>query len=126
MPVGLCLGIHAAVSKRLVGNWLGQYMFAGQTNGDEHAREVAEWLANDEYFLSHARRIGIGELRDKGLNVVDLRFTPPIHEAVRQLYLALMFTFANTGTFKLFENSEGTTMAYGATVQAVTPTPPTP
>lgn len=115
---------HLNLSERLVATWLATYMFAGQLDAQQRARDVAHWLANDENFLSHARRIGIGELQARGLAVLDLRTEPALHEAVQQLHVALMQTFARTGTFKLYENSEGVTLSRGVQVQVVMPAVP--
>lgn len=113
---------HLDLSRRLVQTWLAQYMFAGEANAVTKASEVAEWLANDEHHLSHSRRVGIDDLIGKNVKVVDMRTDVALREAVRQLHLAVMGTFQNTGSFKIYENSEGFILAHGVAVQTVTPT----
>lgn len=113
---------HLDLSRRLVQTWLAQYMFAGDADADDHATDVAEWLANDEHHLSHSRRVGIADLIDKGVKVIDMRTEEVLREAVRQLHLIVMATFQNTGAFKIYENSEGFILANGVAVQTVTPT----
>lgn len=117
---------HFELGKRLVKSWLIQHMFSAHPSAEKIADEIAEWLAEDSHHLSHARRIGIDELERKGLKVTDLRSTPPLREAVRQLHLAILETFRGTGTYKLFENSEGVSLGHGIAVTAIAPTPPTP
>ena len=56
---------------------------------DTRAKEIATWLAHDENHLSHSRRIGVEDLRRKGLDVFDMRDLPQLHEAIRQLHLVL-------------------------------------
>lgn len=115
---------HLDLSERLVRTWLEDYMFKGQADADVHASEVARWLADDENHLSHSRRIGVNELKAKGVNVIDMRDDATLREAIRQLHLALMNTFNGTGAVKLFENSEGVILSHGVTVQTVTPAAP--
>lgn len=96
---------YLALSHDLVAKWLETYMFAGSPSAGEDARRIAAHLANHNNFRSHARRIGMTELQNLGLKVLDLRTQPQLREAIHDLYLSLMITFVNTGVFKLFENS---------------------
>ncbi|HKZ02268.1 MAG TPA: ATP-dependent Clp protease proteolytic subunit [Pyrinomonadaceae bacterium] len=124
---------HIDLSERLVRTWLADYMFSGQAGADSHATEIARWLSHDENHLSHSRRIGVSDLQQRGLNVLDMGTDAALREAIRQLHLSIMNTFGGTGAFKLFENSEGVLLSQGITVQAVAaptpvgaPTAPTP
>ena len=117
---------HLDLAQRLVADWLTTYMFAGEANAREHAEAIAKWLASDENFLSHGRRIGIEELQAQGLKIVDLRTDAVLREAIREVYLTLMHTFVGTGAYKLFENSEGASLALSIVVQAISPQPPAP
>jgi hypothetical protein len=117
---------HLDLSRRLVRTWLEQYMFTGEPDANNHAVEIADWLANDEHHLSHSRRIGIDDLLGKGMKVIDMRADAALREAVRQLHLILMVTFQGTGAYKIFENSEGFILSQGVAVQPVTPTATTP
>ena len=117
---------HLDLAQRLVADWLTMYMFAGEADAREHAEAIAKWLASDENFLSHGRRIGIEELQAQGLKIVDLRTDAVLREAIREVYLTLMHTFVGTGAYKLFENSEGASLALSIVVQAISPQPPAP
>lgn len=97
---------HLALSQQLVAKWLRQYMFAGAPNGEEKAKEIAKYLAGHNNFLSHARRIGIDELKSRGVHVFDLRTAPELRTAIRDLYISVMLTFNSTGVFKIVENQQ--------------------
>ena len=110
---------HLALSKNLVGAWLAKYMFADDPDRQLRADEIASWLADDSNFLSHSRRIGVKELQEKGVKLLDLQTQPELRDIVRQLYLAIMLTFESSACFKLFENSEGVLVSLNIMLQAV-------
>jgi hypothetical protein len=94
-----------ALAKELVSKWLEQYMFNGDAQAKEKAERIAKYLANHNIFLSHARRVGISDLQALEAHILDMRTEPGLHEAIRDLYTAITLTFANTGAYKLVENS---------------------
>jgi hypothetical protein len=108
---------HVSLSQELVGRWLQDYMFRGDADREAKANAIAEWLATDENFRTHARRVGIAQLEEKGVKILDMRTDENLQRAVRGLYYAIMITFDGTGVYKLFENSEGKTLAMNIQVQ---------
>jgi len=96
---------HLALAKELVSKWLESYMFAGNAEAKQKAEKIAEHLADHNNFRSHTRRVGIAELQDLEVNILDMRTEPALHDAVRDLYTAITLTFANTGAYKIVENS---------------------
>ncbi len=108
---------HLALARDLVSKWLERFMFAGEPDAALKANQISEYLANHNNFLSHSRRVGITDLQSLGVKVLDLRNYPELHEAIRDLYTALMLTFDNTGTFKIFENSKHEAHIYGVNIQ---------
>ena len=96
---------HLALSKELVLKWLAQYMFAGEPDAGEKAERIAAYLASHNNFRSHGRRVGMADLQPLGVKILDMRTEPALHEAVRDLYTAISLTFANTGAYKIVENS---------------------
>lgn len=112
------------LSQTLVAKWLAEYMFAGEDNAADRAVEIAKWLSEDDNFLTHARRVNMQELQERGVHVVDMNAQPELQNAVRELYYAVMATFDHTGCYKLFENSENQTFALNAEVQAAVPAAP--
>lgn len=110
---------HLALSRELVSKWLKCYMFAHDPQADLKALRVAEYLADHNKFYSHARRVGINDLQTLGVHVFDMRTMPVLHEAVRDLYAAIIHTFMHTGAYKIFENSR-----YEAIINALQTTVP--
>ncbi len=112
-----------ALSHRLVSQWLARYMFAGDPHGQQKAERVSKYLSDHNNFLSHARRVGINDLTPLGVNILDMRSDPALHEAVRDLYTAIMLTFGNTGAFKMFENDKHEALIQAAQVQVASAPP---
>ena len=97
---------HLALAEDLVCNWLERYMFSGDADRAAKARHAAQYLANHNNFRSHARRVGIADLQNLQLNILDMRTQPDLHNAVRELYAAIMVTFEGTLAFKIVENNQ--------------------
>lgn len=115
---------HLDLSRSLVSSWLEQYMFAGLNDAAERAKRVAGWLAEDNNFLTHNRRVTIKALEENGVRVFDMGENPALQEAVRDLYFAMMATFDGTGAVKLVESSEGKTLAVTVQQVAISPSQP--
>jgi len=106
------------LSKRLVSEWLAEYMFGGERNAKRKASKIARFLANEKNFLSHARRVDINRLKELGVKVEDLKDqSSELQDAIRQLHLAIMATFDGTGAVKIFENSEGAVLIRTVNIQ---------
>lgn len=112
------------LAEDLVYTWLKAYMFRGSRAADRRARAISKYLADDKNFLSHARRIGIGDLTKQRVRVEDLRRTPAVHDAVRAIHMATMLTFQRTGAVKIFESSAGRSMIVAIQVAGGQPAPP--
>ena len=98
---------HLALAKELVSKWLQEYMFANDPQAHKKAEQIAAYLASHNKFYSHDRRVGMADLQELGANILDMRTEPVLHDAVRDLYSAITLTFAQTGAYKLVENSNG-------------------
>ncbi len=94
------------LSKKLVEEWLTMYMFAGQADGPQKAKDIATFLGDHNQFKSHGRRIGRKVLQDRGANIKNLESDKGLHDRVLDLYYAIVHTF-NGACFKIFENSRG-------------------
>jgi len=116
------------LAETLVSQWLAKYMFAPEGDQAEaHAREVAAWFADFKEFLSHARRVGIDEVRERGLRVIALEDQPELQDAVLSAHHAMMLSFGQTPTSKIVENNEGRTwLKFQPAIQLVPggPVPP--
>ena len=110
---------HIALSQELVSKWLEAYMFRDDPKRRTKAGRIARHLADDRKFRSHARRIGLQELKRLQVDVVDTRSDPKLHQAVRELYVAILVTFEGTGAYKIFENSEGAALIKMVQLQAI-------
>ncbi len=95
------------LAETLVSKWLAKYMFANDADGTTHAAEVAAWFADFKQFLSHARRVGIDEVRARRLSVVALEDDDKLQDAVLSAHHAMMLSFGQTPTTKIIENHEG-------------------
>lgn len=96
-----------ALSKEYAGRYLRTYLLAGRADADGIAKGVVEYLADHNSFLTHGARIGIEELRAKGLEVKLPNDDPDLADLIENVMHALSFTFDQTPVVKLFENSEG-------------------
>lgn len=96
------------LSRKLVVDWMTEYMFGNAKNAKEKATKIANYLADEKKTLSHARRIGYEELKKLGVRVELLEDqNNKLQDAIRQLHLSVMATLDSTGAAKIFENSEG-------------------
>lgn len=99
------------LSRKLVSDWLRDYMFFGEVDGPSKADRIATALGDTKEHKSHGRRIGIDEARALGLKVFDLREDPELQKRVWALYCAVLHTFNGTGAFKIVENHLGVCVA---------------
>ncbi len=97
-----------ALSEKLVSTWLETYMFKGEANAADHAKDVAAKLNEHNIWLAHGRRVDLKWLKDAAkVNVLDLKTKPALEAAVWGLHLAIGITFSSSGAFKIVENSKG-------------------
>jgi len=114
------------LSKKLVTNWLIEFMFKGEQGAKKKAEEIARYLTDEKNTLSHARRIDAEQLRKLGVKIELLEEqNENLQDAIRQLHLAIMATLDNTPAVKIFENSEGAVLIRMVSIQP-TPIPPRP
>ncbi|HBR16998.1 MAG TPA: hypothetical protein DD725_05220 [Deltaproteobacteria bacterium] len=97
--------------RNLVKKWLMKHMFKGSSKKEVRARVIANYLSNHNNFKSHAKRIGINDIKEtkalKALQVVDIREDPELLNRVWGLYHAISLTFGFTAAYKVFENTSG-------------------
>lgn len=92
-----------ALSKKLVAEWLKEYMLKGQ---DDVAQTLADWLASDKVHLSHGRAITREQLVEMGLPVTSLEDDQDLQDAVLSVHHATMHTFGGSAV-KIIENHLG-------------------
>ena len=103
---------HNAVklSETLVTEWLAQFMFAREKGAEEKASKVAKWLAQHGNFNSHARPIGLRQLREEEPTLKIRSFGDEgttFENAVMELYWSIELTFDQTNAFKIVEHKAG-------------------
>lgn len=99
------------LSKRLVNDWMIEYMFEKARDAKKKARKIANYLTDEKNTLSHARRIDYEQLKKLGVAIELLEDQDEkLQNAIRQLHLAIMATLDSTGAAKIFENSEGSVL----------------
>jgi hypothetical protein len=95
------------LGKKLVGEWLAQYMFRGREDAETLARAAAEYFADDRIHIAHSRGIMRAELVGLGLVIDDLEDDPALQDAVLSVHHATMHTLTMSGTAKIIENHLG-------------------
>ncbi|OHB69717.1 MAG: hypothetical protein A2W23_05000 [Planctomycetes bacterium RBG_16_43_13] len=104
---------HIELGKRLVSEWLSQYMFNGQKGRQlgGNIRRVMSIFAIHSTTLSHNRSIGLDVVKTLPLkdNIIDMDEdgNQSLQKKVWELYCSVDWLFVNTSFVKLFENSRG-------------------
>jgi len=93
-----------SLARRLVADWLAQYMLNGRT---EEAEAAAAYFADFEQHQSHSLGISRESARKQGLNITDLEQPPELQDAVLSVSHAAQHTLTNTAAVKLIENHLG-------------------
>jgi len=99
-----------ALARRLVGEWLEQYMFLGATDAAAKAERAANFFADYETHQSHALGIDREKAREVGLVIEDLETDQNLQDAVLSVHHAAMHTLQGPA-IKLVENHLGRTFA---------------
>lgn len=108
-PPGLIIDCQKVIqlAKKLVTEWLSEYMFKNEPDGKARANKLAEWLGNNDNFLTHGRSIGIDDARDHGMIVDELEADQGLQEAVLSVFHATVLTFQGTECCKMVESHIG-------------------
>lgn len=109
LPPGVLVQCQKAIelSKKLVTEWLTEYMLAGDSERQPKARAIAEWLGDNNNFLTHGRAIGMNLAAQRGLVVKPLEADQGLQEAVLAAFHATVATFQHSNCVKLVENHLG-------------------
>ena len=112
----------ARLSKDLISDWLGTYMFAAEPDAKAKAQAVADWLGDHKQFKTHSRFIGRDEARSRGLKVRDLEEDKAFQDAVLSVHHAVSHSHGQSSAVKIIENHQG--RSYMDLFNAVPPSPP--
>ena len=75
-----------ALAERLVAEWLEAYMFAGRSDRDVLASDVAHWFNDHQIHQSHGLGIGRDQARDQGVVVDDLEDDEEVQDLVLSVF----------------------------------------
>jgi hypothetical protein len=99
------------LSKDLVKEWLIEYMLMNDPAKGRRAGNIARYLSNHNNFKSHAKRVGLRELREvkalKPIKALDMSEDTDLQNKIWGLYHAISLTFGMTAAYKIFENTSG-------------------
>jgi hypothetical protein len=88
-----------------------KYMFKEDPKKEIHARVISNYLSNHNNFKSHAKRIGLNDIREtkalSAIKVEDMRQDTEFQNRIWGLYHAISLTFNYTAAYKIFENTSG-------------------
>ena len=96
-----------ALSRKLVGDWLAQYMFSGQKRATHKASILARTLADHKQYKSHGRHLSRDDCRQLGLVIEDLEQDQILQDLVLSVFHASTITFNLTPAAKIIENHNG-------------------
>lgn len=94
------------LSKRLVGEWLESYMFAGRADARTHAASVADYFGDYTKHRSHSLGIFRDDAVRNGVPVTHLESDQLLQDAVLSVHHATMHTFSGPA-IKIVENHLG-------------------
>jgi hypothetical protein len=95
------------LAKRLVTEWLQEYMFRDHDDPLALAKDAAGWFANYEIHQSHSLGIGREAAAGQGLNITNLEDDQDLQDAVLSVHHATIHTLTATPAVKLIENQNG-------------------
>jgi len=95
------------LAKRVVRQWLEDYMLRGDPEAEKKAEAAADWFTNYEYFGSHRRRVSLHDVRELGLRVTALEDDGDLQDAVLSVHHCYSLTHSTTAAVKIIENHLG-------------------
>ncbi len=96
-----------ALSRRLVRDWLANYMFKGMKRASYKAAFVAKRLAAHQDHKRHARHLDRDDCKNMGLVIDDLEQDQTLQDLVLSVFHASTLTFTVTPAVKIIENQNG-------------------
>lgn len=112
------------LSQELVSEWLEKYMFAGRTDANDKAIQIAAALADHTTFKSHARHINREKAKSMGLIIEDLEENQTFQDNILSVFHATTHTFAATNAVKIIENHNGKAFIKQQNVDVIQLPPP--
>jgi hypothetical protein len=95
------------LAKRMVCQWLEQYMLRDDPDRAPKAARAAEWFADYDYFGSHGRRVSLGDVQALGLKARALEDDQELQDALLSVHHCFSLTHSQTPAAKIIENHLG-------------------
>lgn len=108
-----------AWSEAMVRNWLESGMLKADAQQPEKLTKILQAFGDHALTLSHARHLGIEQVRDAGVVVSALEDNQELQEAVLTVHHAYVQTLSDTGCVKLIENQNGVAHVRAIQVAAI-------
>jgi hypothetical protein len=91
--------------------------------GGSIAQGIVDYLGDHNRFLSHARRVDIQALADRGAKIYNITDVDrQLWQLLEELWYVVEHTFQGTAVFKMWENSKGVRL-FHVLKMVLTPTP---
>ena len=107
------------LAKKLVSNWLKQYMFKKEKDTDEKIDQAVKYLSNYDEHLMHSRPLPINKLSDLGLKVK--RADDTLKDLLWEAYILISGFFNISSFVKLYENTKD--ISWGQQLPVTLPPP---
>lgn len=122
-----------AYGKKLVKEWLREYMFKGQPRAAMKAAAVAKFFSSHNLHLTHGKPIKLDDLQKRGLNVKNIITDfPDIADDIWEFYCRYELVLGNNPALaKIIMSKNGLNVRYEARMQLqllpqMIPQPPEP
>lgn len=113
------------LSRKLVAEWLEQYMLSGHPDASTEAKRIADWFGTFGNHLSHSLGITREEARAHGVNILNLETT--LQDELLSVHHAALHALSGSAV-KIIENHLGVTYAkiqqqFAMPIQMLVPSP---
>ncbi len=99
-----------ALSRELVTEWLGTFMFKGESGKEDTIKRAVEYFADQEVHKTHGRPLVFRKIKELGLNIRLAESEEA--ELIREAYLLINGLFASSAFVRLYEDSQD--LSWGA------------
>jgi ATP-dependent protease ClpP protease subunit len=104
------------LSKKLVREWLKEYMFRGENNKDSIIEEATTFFSNYNEHLTHSRPFSFDKLASLNLKI-ELANDNLLRDLIWEAYILLNGFFSVSSFVKLYENTHG--VSWGRQLQFI-------
>jgi hypothetical protein len=108
-----------AWSETMVRSWLESGMLKDDPGRAAKIDSIIKAFGDHALTLSHARHLGIKQVKDAGVVVASLEDDQDLQEAVLTVHHAFVQTLSDTGCIKVIENQNGVAHVRGIQVAAI-------